>query len=257
MALGSRVYFISDAHLGTPDDQTSLIREKHLVSFLDRIKQDAAAIYLLGDIFDFWYEYAAVVPRGFTRLLGKISELTDAGVPIHYFTGNHDLWTFGYLEKETGVSIHRHPLITEILGKTFYLAHGDGFDTRDRKFSIIKKIFTNPFLQWSFSRLHPNFAFLIAKKWSRQSRDNHPVDPFREEDEPFVRYARKHLMSENLDYLVFGHRHYPVQYPLNEATNLIILGDWLSDNHYGVFDGKQFDLFLFDPHTIERPVDKE
>ena len=251
MSAAQKVYFISDAHLGTPDYTSSLSRERDLIRLLELISHDAAAIYLLGDIFDFWYEYRYVVPRGHTRLLGKLAELSDRGLEIHFFTGNHDIWTFGYLAQETGMIIHRHPILTEILGKTFYLAHGDGFDERDRKFRVIKKIFTNRFLQWCFSRLHPNFAVWLASKWSRYSRDTHDVDPFKEENEPFVLYARKYLMAEKPDFLIFGHRHLPTQYALNEKTSLIILGDWLSQNHYAVFDGEKISQLLFDPHAVE------
>jgi UDP-2,3-diacylglucosamine hydrolase len=242
---GSKVYFISDAHLGTPNFESSLERERKLVNLLNQIQSDAAAIYFLGDIFDFWYEYKHVVPRGFTRILGKISELTDQGLEIHYFTGNHDIWVFDYLEKETGVILHRNPIIVDLLGKTFFLAHGDGFDETDRKFIFLKKIFTNKFLQWSFSRIHPNFAIGIAGKWSRYSRDQHGVDAFKEEDEPFVVYARKHLLDESPDYIVLGHRHLPTIYSLNERTELIILGDWLSNFTYGVFNGKEFSLIQY------------
>ncbi|MEA1878331.1 MAG: UDP-2,3-diacylglucosamine diphosphatase [Bacteroidota bacterium] len=239
---GTKVYFISDAHLGTPDPEKSLQREIKLVQLLEQARHDAAAIYFLGDIFDFWYEYKSVVPRGYTRILGKIAELCDSGLEIHFFTGNHDIWVFDYLPKETGVILHRQPIITEILGKTFFLAHGDGIDEEDKKFRFLKKIFTNPFLQWCFSRIHPNFAFGLAKRWSKYSRDQQQVDPFKGEREPFVMYARKHLMDQGLDYVVFGHRHCPAHYPLNSSTNLIILGDWLSNFTIGIFDGKEFQL---------------
>lgn len=237
-----KVYFISDAHLGTPNSQKSLIREKRLVRLLDEIKKDAAAIYLMGDLFDFWYEYKYVVPRGFSRILGKLSELCDSGLEIHYFAGNHDIWIYDYLPAETGIQLHREPVIKEILGKTFYLAHGDGFDSGDKKFRFLKKVFTNPFLQWCFSRLHPNFAFALAGKWSRYSRDKHGVDPFKGEQEPFVLFARQYLMEQGIDFLIFGHRHLPTKYPLNSKTSLIILGDFLTNFTYGVFDGNDIQL---------------
>lgn len=237
-----KVYFISDAHLGAPSYEKSLIREKKLVSFLEQARHDACAIYFLGDIFDFWYEYKSVCPRGFTRLLGKIAELCDSGLEIHFFTGNHDIWIFDYLPKELGVIVHREPIITEILGKTFFLAHGDGIDERDRKFRILKKVFTSSFLQWCFSRIHPNFAFGIAKRWSKYSRDVQIVDPFKGENEPFVEYSRKYLMDQGIDFMVFAHRHCPVQYKLNDTSELIMLGDWLSNFTIGIYDGKEFAL---------------
>ena len=237
-----KAYFISDAHLGSPDPEKSLQREIKLVQFLEQARQDASVIYLMGDIFDFWYEYKSVVPRGFIRILGKITELCDSGLEVHYFTGNHDLWVYDYLPEETGVILHREPLITEIFGKTFYLAHGDGIDEKDRTFRFLKKIFTNSFLQWCFSRIHPNFAFALANKWSRYSHDQHGVPPFESEKEPFVLYARKYLMDQGIDYMVFGHRHCPVLYPLNDTTDLVMLGDWLSNFTIGIFDGKEFQL---------------
>ncbi|MCD6345920.1 MAG: UDP-2,3-diacylglucosamine diphosphatase [Bacteroidales bacterium] len=237
-----KIYFISDAHLGTPDQKSSLAREKSLVALLDQIQKDALAIYFLGDIFDFWYEYKRVVPRGFTRLLGKIASLSDAGLEIHFFTGNHDIWVKDYLPDETGVIIHRHALITNLLGKTFYLAHGDGLDESDRKFRMLKKIFTSSFLQWCFSRIHPNFAIALASKWSKHSRDIHGADPFRGEDEAIVKYARKYLSTQGLDFMVFGHRHTPVIYPFSDQSKLIMLGDWLSNFTYGIFDGTDFQL---------------
>lgn len=239
---GKKVYFISDAHLGAPDPKRSLGREKKLVQLLEQARHDAAAIYLLGDIFDFWYEYKSVVPRGYVRILGKIAELCDSGLEIHFFTGNHDIWIFDYLPKETGVILHRKPVIEEILGKTFFLAHGDGIDENDKQFRLLKKIFTSPFLQWCFSRLHPNFAFGLARRWSKYSREQQLVAPFKDEKEPFVIYARKHLMEQGIEYMVFGHRHSPVQYHLDSSTELIILGDWLNNFTIGIFDGKEFTL---------------
>lgn len=237
-----KVYFISDAHLGAPNFEKSLVREKKLVLLLEQVRHDAHSIYLLGDIFDFWYEYKSVSPRGFTRIIGKIAELCDSGIEIHFFTGNHDIWVFDYLPKETGVILHRDPIIKEIMGKTFFLAHGDGIAAGDNKYRLLKKVFTSTFLQWCFSRIHPNFAFGIARKWSKYSRDVQTVHPFKEEKEGFVVYARKFLMDQGIDYMVFGHRHCPVKYPLDSSTELIILGDWLSNFTIGIFDGEEFIL---------------
>jgi len=237
-----QIYFVSDAHLGTPDYSSSLIREKKLVQFLDEIKSSAEIVFFLGDIFDFWFEYKWVVPRGFNRLIGKICELADAGIHIHFFTGNHDIWAFNYLEKEAGVEIHRSALITELYGKTFFLAHGDGFDESDKIFRFLKSIFTNRFLQWMFARLHPNFAFGLANKWSKHSRYMHEDDEFKYEDEGIVKFARKYLLNQGYDYLVFGHRHCPIDYPLNESSRLIILGDWMTHFTYGVLDRTRFQL---------------
>jgi UDP-2,3-diacylglucosamine hydrolase len=236
------VYFLSDAHLGTPDYESSLKREKMLVSFLDDIKGSASDIFLMGDLFDFWFEYKKVVPRGFTRILGKIAELADSGIRLHYFTGNHYIWMFDYLAQETGISFYRHPTEITLSGKRFFLAHGDGLDEKDRTFRILKWIFTNKALQWAFARLHPNFAFHLASGWSRRSRQIHGVDPFKGENEPIVQYSRKYLESGGYDFLVFGHRHCPVDFPLNTQTRLFILGDWMSIFSYAVFDGKTLEL---------------
>jgi UDP-2,3-diacylglucosamine hydrolase len=237
-----RIYFLSDAHLGSPDPESSLLREKELVRFLDEIKESASDIFFMGDLFDFWFEYKRVVPRGFTRILGKMAELADRGIRLHYFTGNHDIWMFGYLNRETGMEIYRHPTAMTIEGKQFFLAHGDGFDENDRTFRFLKKIFTNKPLQWAFARLHPNFAFWLASGWSKRSRMIHGEEPFKGEEEPLVRFARKNLVGQGYDYLVFGHRHMPVDYPLDDQTRLLILGDWITHYTYAVFDGETVEL---------------
>ncbi|MCX6225712.1 MAG: UDP-2,3-diacylglucosamine diphosphatase [Bacteroidia bacterium] len=236
------IYFLSDAHLGAPDHQSSLKREMMLVAFLDEIKDSASEIFFMGDLFDFWFEYKRVVPRGFSRILGKIAELSDRGIRLHYFTGNHDIWMFDYLTQETGIKLYRHPTAITLDDKHFFLAHGDGLDEQDHTFRLLKWIFTNKFLQWVFARLHPNFAFWIANGWSRHSRSLHGVDPFKEEKEPIVQYSRKYLEHKGYDYLVFGHRHCPVDYRLNDHTRLFILGDWLSHFSYAVFDGETLQL---------------
>lgn len=231
-------YFLSDAHLGSPDYRSSLEREKKLVAFLDEISDRASDIFFLGDLFDFWFEYKRVVPRGFTRILGKMAELSDRGIRIHYFTGNHDIWMFDYLTGETGITLYRHPTAITLNDKHFFLAHGDGMDEKDHTFRILKWIFTNRYLQWGFARLHPNFAFFIANGWSRKSRQIHGEEPFRNENEAIVRYSRKYLLDQGYDFLVFGHRHCPVDYPLSENTRLFILGDWITHFSYAVFDGE-------------------
>jgi UDP-2,3-diacylglucosamine hydrolase len=242
---GQKIYFLSDAHLGAPDSLASLAREKRLTEFLEEIRADATDVYFLGDIFDFWFEYKRVVPKGFIRFLGKLAELADSGIRLHYFTGNHDIWIYHYLPAEVGMTIYRKPSEIEVAGKKFFLAHGDGLDESDRLFRWIKLIFTNRALQWAFARLHPNFAFWLAHGWSKRSRVRHGEEPFREEGEPIIKYARKNLTDKGFDYLIFGHRHTPVDYPLNERTRLIILGDWVSHFSYGVFDGRDFSLQAF------------
>ena len=239
------IYFASDVHLGTPNHKESLVRERLFVKWLDEIKNDAKEIYLLGDIFDFWYEYKHVAPRGFTRTLGKIAEITDSGTPVHFFAGNHDLWIFDYLTEETGVILHREKLIKEFNGKKFLLAHGDGLGPHDKGFKRMKKVFTNGFAQWMFSRIHPNFAFWVAKKWSRSSRDSYSKSQMQfkgEDGEWLILYAKEKLKTQHYDYFIFGHRHVPIDIKIGESSQFINLGDWLYNYTYAVFDGSKLEL---------------
>ena len=238
MKQNKKIYFVSDAHLGFPSIEESIGREKLFVKWLDEIKNDAEEIYLLGDIFDFWFEYKKAVPRGFTRLLGKISEITDSGIPVHFFTGNHDIWIFDYLPKETGVIIHRKPITREFNGKRFFLAHGDGLGPHDKGYKIMKKIFTNSVAQWFFSLLHPNVGISIAQFFSHKSRYSNKGD----DKEWLVLFAKNKLNEQYYDYLIFGHRHIPVDIKLDEKSRFINLGDWISNFTYAVFDGKNFEL---------------
>ena len=241
-----KIYFASDLHLGIPNKNESLVREKRFVNWLDQIKEDAVEIFLLGDIFDFWFEYKRVVPKGFTRLLGKISEICDSGIPVHFFTGNHDIWVFNYLPEETGVILHRKPFIYEFKNKKFFLAHGDGLGPGDKGYKFLKKIFTNRFLQWMYARLHPNFALWFAGKLSEDSRlSGISVDFLGEEKEWLVQYAYAISKKENFDFFIFGHRHIPVDIPLKNHSRFVYLGDWINHFTYGVFDGKDFVLKSF------------
>jgi len=244
------IYFASDAHFGLPDPESSIPREKLFARWLDQIADSAEEIYLLGDIFDFWFEYRRVVPRGFTRVLGKIAELSDKGIKVHFFTGNHDLWVFDYLPKETGMNVHRKPLKTNIYGKRFFLAHGDGVGCSNKKFHFLKSIFTNKVLQWLFARLHPNFAVWIAHKWSISSRYSKDFSaPFKgEENEELFIFANKMLESEEIDFFVFGHRHIPLNRQLkNGRSRIVNLGDWLFNFTYATFDGENIELKKFTP----------
>ena len=241
---GKKIFFASDAHLGLPIKGQVVEREKRFVKWLDEIKDQAGCIFLLGDIFDYWYEYKKVVPRGFTRLLGKISEITDRGIPVHFFTGNHDIWVFDYLPQETGIILHKEAYITELLGKKFFLAHGDGLGPGDKNYKLLKKIFTSRMLQWLFSRLHPNFSIWFAHKWSRNSRKVQGTpDPYLGDDKEWlVLFAKEMLKKEHFDYFIFGHRHIPLHIPLNEKAEFMYLGDWISHFTYAVFDGEKLEL---------------
>lgn len=239
-----KIYFISDTHLGAPALSNNRDREMLFARWLDEIKYDVDELYLMGDIFDFWYEYSKVVPRGFTRIMGRIADLSDRGIPVHFFTGNHDLWVFDYLSSELGVIVHRNEIVKEIGGKRFFLAHGDGLDAEDKGYIRMKKIFTNRMMQWLFSRLHPNFALTLAHKWSKSSRITKMErdDNFEVKEDGMYKFAEGILSNEPIDYFIFGHRHKMVDVPMNEKTRFVLLGDWIKNFSYGVFDGEKFEL---------------
>lgn len=245
MTVSKKIYFASDFHLGVPNYEKSLEREKRIVKWLDEIKQDASEIYLMGDLFDFWFEYKHTIPKGFVRLLGKIAEIVDSGVPITLFTGNHDMWMFDYLPKELGVTIYREPITREYHGKKFYLGHGDGLGPGDNGYKFIKKVFANPFCQWLFERLHPNFAIRMANYWSKKSRLSKGIEDEKfsgEENEWLAIYAKEVLQKEHFDYFIFGHRHLPLNIQLNPNSCYINLGEWVKHNSYAVFDGESLQL---------------
>lgn len=243
---GSKVYFISDVHLGAPALSNNAERERLFVQWLDYIRKDAAMLFLMGDIFDYWFEYKKVVPRGFTRTLGKIAEIADAGIPVHFFTGNHDIWVFDYLPTELGIQVHRHEMHAVFSGKRFFLAHGDGLDPFDKGYNLLKKIFTNRFLQWGFSHIHPNLGIAIAQGWSKKSRiAKGEGPPFKEEKEGLYVFAESVLEKEKIDYFVFGHRHLLLDMPVGKSSRYINLGDWIFHFSYGVFDGEKFELKQF------------
>jgi UDP-2,3-diacylglucosamine hydrolase len=240
---GQKIFFASDSHFGLPGHEDSIVREKRFVSWLDKISCEACEIFLLGDIFDFWFEYKKAVPRGFTRLLGKLASLTDNGIPVHFFTGNHDIWISDYLPAETGMIIHREPCIIYRNEKKIYLAHGDGLGPDDMKYKLIKKIFTNPAAQWVFQKLHPNTGIGFAHHWSfNNCYSRGEVPPFKAEEERLVIYSRELLQNEHFDFLIFGHRHLAVVYQLRENSKFVILGDWIRQYTYAVFDNDN--LFL-------------
>ncbi len=253
MDKGSNVYFISDLHLGLPTRMDPLEREKLVVRWMEEVRPHASALYVVGDIFDYWFEYKYVIPKGFSRFLGKVAEFTDAGIEVHFFTGNHDVWMFDYFPRELGVRVHREPLVTEILGKRFYIAHGDGLGPGDRGYKFLKKIFTHPVLQWLYARLHPNFATWLAHRWSRSRRDpergEEGVDGafLGEDKEKLLLYARELVKREHYDYLVFGHRHLPIDFLLPDRTRVIVLGDWLEHFSYAVYDGREMVLTQYEP----------
>ena len=242
-------YFASDFHLGYPNKEASREREKKLVRWLDSIKDDADEIYLLGDIFDFWYEYKWVVPRGFVRFIGKLAEIADLGIPIYIFTGNHDIWFNDYFPKEIGVILTNQPVIKEWNGKTFFLHHGHALGKYDKGMNFLEKVFTNKFLQFCFSRIHPNAAFGFAHFWSKKSREAkaYGANIFLGKDKEFLfLYANEILESEHYDYFIFGHRHLALHVPIGSKSHIINLGNWIGLSTYGVWDGEKFELKEFE-----------
>lgn len=224
-------------------------RERLFGRWLEEIRHDAAAIFLMGDIFDFWFEYKKVVPRGFTRILGKIAECTDQGIPVHFFTGNHDLWVFDYLPSETGVIMHYEPFRTEYGGRRFFLAHGDGLDAGDKGYLFVKKIFTSKCLQWFFTKIHPDLGIKLAHTWSKSSRlaKTGTENAFRGEEEGIYRYALSILKNEQVDYFIFGHRHRLTDMAISDKSRFILLGEWIKTFSFGVFDGESFRLKKYSP----------
>lgn len=243
----TNIYFASDFHLGIPDHDTSIEREKKIVRWLYSIEEDAKQIFLLGDLFDFWFEYKYVVPKGYVRLLGKLANLKDKGIDIQVFTGNHDLWMFGYFEKELGIPVHRKPIQFEANGKKFFIGHGDGIGPGDNGYKFMKKIFDSKFNQWLFSLLHPTIAFKLGHYFSGTSRHANQEEKFLGEDKEWqILFAKDILKKEHYDYFLFGHRHIAIQIPIGENSTFINLGDWISHNSYAVFDGEKMELRYFE-----------
>lgn len=243
------VYFLSDAHLGSLAIPHNRTQERCLVRFLDSIKDKAAAIYLLGDMFDFWDEYKYVVPKGYTRFLGKLSELTDSGIEVHFFTGNHDIWTYGYLEKECGLIVHHKPITTEIFGKIFFLAHGDGLGDPNNQFKLLRKMFHNRTCQILLNAMHPRWGMALGLNWAKHSRlkraDGKETPYLGEDKEYLVCFTKEYLKTHsNIDYFIYGHRHIKLDLRLNDKARMIVLGDWIWQYTYAVFDGEH--LYLED-----------
>ncbi|HNQ12455.1 MAG TPA: UDP-2,3-diacylglucosamine diphosphatase [Bacteroidia bacterium] len=244
----NNIYFISDFHLGVPNSDASLKREKDIVRWLDFIKKDALEVYILGDVFDFWFEYKHVVPKGFVRLLGKLAELSDSGIKIHYFTGNHDMWVFDYLPKEIGCTLYREPIEREFGNKKFFIGHGDGLGPGDHGYKFIKKVFASKICQWLFARLHPNLGIGIANYWSRRSRIATSTDneTYKGDDKEFlVLFCKEKIKTQAIDYFIFGHRHLPIDMRIGESR-YINLGEWINYRNYAVFNGSELLFKTFD-----------
>jgi UDP-2,3-diacylglucosamine hydrolase len=240
-----KIYFLSDFHLGAPNAEASLLREKKIIRFLDSIKHDAAEIFIVGDLFDFWYEYKKVVPKGYVRILGKLAELTDAGIPVHFFVGNHDMWMRDYFQKELNIPVYFEPVPFEYNRKKFLVGHGDGLGPGDKGYKFIKKIFRNKACQWIFGILPPAVGMGIAHYFSRKSRAQTGQTDERflgEDKEWLIQYSKDVLKTAHYDYLVFGHRHLPIDFKINDQSRYINLGDWIKYFSYAVFDGNDLEL---------------
>lgn len=245
---GKKVFFASDLHLGVPNKAESLLREKKFVRWLDHIKSEAAFLFILGDLFDFWFEYKNVVPKGYTRLLGKIAELSDSGIEVIFFTGNHDMWMFGYFEAELNIKIFRKPQAFIISQKRFYIAHGDGLGPGDKGYKLLKKIFTNRLCQKAFAAMPPTWGFFLAQYFSGKSREVNLVKDIHflgEDKEWLIIHSKEVLAETHFDYFIYGHRHLPMKLSLSDNSAYVNLGDWISNFSYAVWDGKEMELKVF------------
>ena len=245
MNVSKNIYFLSDFHLGAPDAKSSLIREKRIISFLDEIKDKAEQIFILGDLFDFWFEYKTVVPKGYVRILGKLAEITDSGIPIHFFVGNHDMWMKDYFQKELNIQVYFEPFAFNLNGKDILIGHGDGLGPGDHGYKTIKKLFRNPIAQTLFGCIPPFIGIGLANFFSRKSRakTGKSDEVFEsEEKEWLVTYCKEILQKKHYDFFIFGHRHLPLDIKLNTESRYINLGDWIKYNSYAVFDGNTVEL---------------
>lgn len=247
-----KIYLASDFHLGVDAGSTSLEREKSIVRWLDMAATDASDIFLVGDLFDFWFEYKYTVPKGFVRLLGKLASLRDRGINIEVFTGNHDMWMFGYLTHELGIPVHKQPIMKTFFGKKYFIGHGDGLGPGDHGYKFIKKVFANPICQWLFARLHPNFSFGLANYWSAKSRNaNTDPDHFLGKDrEWLVQFCKETLATQHYDAFIFGHRHLPIDfYFTKENSRYVNLGDWIRYNTFAVINADGIELHSWEKDT--------
>lgn len=245
---GKKIYFSSDNHLGAPNPAESKPREEKFVAWLDQIKEDAAAIFLLGDLFDFWFEYKHVIPKGFVRVLGKLAEISDSGIPVYFFVGNHDLWMNDYFEEELNIPVFRKPKEFSFNDRVFLVGHGDGLGPGDKGYKRMKKVFTNPFAKWLYRWLHPDLGMPLAQYFSIKNKaisGEEDMQFLGEDKEWLIQYSKRKLEQKHYDFFVFGHRHLPMEVKLEEDSLYINLGDWINYYTYAEFDGKEIHLRKF------------
>ena len=248
-----KIYFASDQHFGAPTPEASFPREKKFVAWLDEVKKDAEVIFLLGDLFDFWFEYKTVVPKGFVRVLGKLAEIKDSGIPIYFFVGNHDLWMDNYFEKELNISIYHEPKEFLINNKKFLIGHGDGLGPGDFGYKRMKKVFTFPLFKWMFRWLHPDLGVRLGHYMSVKNKlisGDEDAKYLGDDNEWLVQYCKEKLTKKHYDYFVFGHRHLPLEIKLQENSMYINLGDWIQYFTYGEFDESQFKLLNLNDNSL-------
>ena len=246
--MAKNIYFASDFHLGAPNYHQSRKREERIVRWLDLITPTCSELFLMGDVFDFWFEYGKVIPKGFIRIQGKLAQMADAGIKIYFFKGNHDMWVNDYFSKEIGMEVISDELIIERGGKKFYLHHGDGLGPGDQKYKFLRKVFRNPFCQWLFSVLPPRLGMFVASGWSSKSRkiSGKKVVFLGDENEWLAIYATEQLQKNHFDYFIFGHRHLPLDIQLSESSRYVNIGEWINYNSYAVFDGQELRLAYFE-----------
>jgi UDP-2,3-diacylglucosamine hydrolase len=246
---GKKIFFASDFHLGVPDAASSLEREKKIVRWLDKVRPEAQAIFLLGDIFDFWFEYKHAIPKGFIRIQCKLAELTDSGMRVFFFTGNHDMWMFDYFTKELNIPVLRKPVSMQLGDKYFHIGHGDGLGPKDYTYKVLKQVFASPLSQWLFARIHPNTGIGLANFWSRRSRISNTKEDevFHGEDaEWLVTYCKETEAREHHDFYVFGHRHLPLDIKIGDRSRYLNLGEWVNYCSYAVYDGNDLQIQYFE-----------
>ena len=249
-SIQKKIYFASDAHFGNRFLDDPMMAEKKMVHWLDCIKDDAQAVYFLGDMFDYWYEYKYVVPKGHVRFLGKLAELSDRGIEIHLFIGNHDIWMFDYLPDEIGAVVHQGPLTIDLLGKRFLLAHGDEVGKRKFGFRFLQAMFRNKVCQFFYAGIHPRWTFGFARQWSLSSRKKGmhtlTVNP-RKPAGYLIDFAKTYLQTHpDIAFFIFGHCHIPLDTALSPTSRLLIAGEWMTHFSYIQWDGNQLSLNQFE-----------